>query len=54
MIWLLAHPLPSHHVRKLDRRLTGRLRKWGNFNGKEGEEVGEELSHTTARKPGPL
>jgi hypothetical protein len=56
MIWLIAYkpPPPPSHIRKLDRRHIGRLRKRDELLTGEGEEVGEEPNHTTARKPGPL
>jgi hypothetical protein len=46
------HPLPSP-VNNLDRRLTERLRKRDNLLTGEGAKgVGEEPSHTTARRLG--
>jgi hypothetical protein len=41
-------------VSKLDRRSTGRLKKRDNLltGQREGEGVGEEPNHTTARMPG--
>jgi hypothetical protein len=55
MFGLLAHPLPPSPVSKLDRRHRGRLRKRDILlTGEGGEGVGEEQSHKTARKPGPL
>jgi hypothetical protein len=53
MIWLLAH-LPLS-LTKLYRRHTGRLRKERQLaDGRVGEGVGEEPTHTTAINPGPL
>jgi hypothetical protein len=47
-------PLPPYSDSKLDRRHKGRLRKRDNMLTGEGEGVGEEPNHTTARKPSPL
>jgi hypothetical protein len=54
LIRLLAHPLPFP-VSKLDRRNSEKLRKRDHLLTGEGVKgVGEELNHTTARKPCPL
>jgi hypothetical protein len=56
MIWLLPQPAPPSPSpgSKLDRRHTGRLRKRDNLQTGEGEGMGEEPNHATAKKPGPL
>ncbi len=46
--------VPLSPVSKLDRRYTVRLRKRNNLLTREGEGVGEEPNHTTARKPDQL
>jgi hypothetical protein len=54
MTWLLAHPLPPSPVSKLSLFLGLPVCRRSSLLTGEGERVGEEPNHTTARKPGPL
>jgi hypothetical protein len=54
IILLLPHPLLSvAPVNKINRQNTGRLRNRDNLLTGEGGGVGEEPSHTIARKSSP-
>ncbi len=56
VVWFGSSSTPSHPspFDKLDRRLTGRLRKRDNLMMGDGEWEWARPNHTTARKPGPL
>ncbi len=54
IIRLLAHPLPPSPISKLSLFLSLPMCRRSGLLTRDGEGVGEEPNHTTARKPGPL